>query len=93
MGRACDVTTGCRLSASCIHGDSKLVFKKALNCDGFQNHSKYDRHGTMVLPWANMQPSFLSKWDEPSMLRALLAKHPLVSRSPAPWTERNCVCV
>jgi hypothetical protein len=41
MGRACDVTTSCRLPASCIHGDSKLFFKKALNCDGFQNHSKY----------------------------------------------------
>jgi hypothetical protein len=58
----------------------------------FQNHSKYDRHGSMVLPWANMQPSFLRKWDEPSMLRALLAKHPLVSRSPAPWSEIVYAC-
>ena len=40
-----------------------------------------------------MQSSFLNKWDEPSMLHELLAKHPQVSSSPAPRSKPKLMLV
>ena len=40
-----------------------------------------------------MHSSFLNKWDEPSMLHELLAKHPLISSSPAPRSKPKLMWV